>query len=91
MAIAAFLYQGKIAVGMDEFTVYRDIVRAGRFAVSLTRFTKISFGTWDMCIILHSLFFSSLSDKIVVIAHDGVNGHTVRALGLAEAAGMAAV
>jgi len=39
----------------------------------------------------HGIFFPTLGDKVVVVAHDGVDRYSMRAFWFAQSAGMAAV
>jgi hypothetical protein len=75
----------------QEFALNGNIVGASSFAVAATGTADIGYHSGDFGIFEHGLFLAALGYKIVVIAHDGVDRHTVWALWFALAAGMAAV
>ena len=75
----------------QELALNGDIVGASGFAVAAACAAEVGFFSRDFGIFEHGLFFTALGYKIVVIAHDGVDWHTVGALWFALTAGMAAV
>ena len=69
----------------------RHIVRASLFTISRTFLADFSLLSGQELVKRHSFLFSSLSGKIGVIAHDGVDRDLVGTGRLTEAAGVAAV
>ena len=60
-----------------EFALNRNVVGACGFAISVACAAEIGFCTGDLGILEHGLFFAALSNKIVVIAHNGVHRNAV--------------
>ena len=74
-----------------EFALNRNVVGACDFAVAAAGAAGVSFHSGNFGIIEHGFFLAALGYKIVMIAHDGVDRNTVRAVGFAFTAGVAAI
>jgi hypothetical protein len=80
-----------LVVCEQELALDGDVVGASGFTGATAGAADFGVQSGDFGVFEHGLFLTALGSEIVVIPHNGVDGDTVRALGFAFAAGMAAV
>ena len=71
-------------MGQPHQGLNRNAIGANPFAISRAVLTYGGFGRREPSILFHGKFFPALSDEVVVVAHDGVDGHAMRALRFAD-------
>jgi hypothetical protein len=78
-------------MGVNKQSMNGDVERTGRFALSFTVQASIGFCSEQPRIFPHCMFFSMLSNKIMIITHDGIHRHMMWAARLTESTSMPTV